>query len=119
MAHGEFLRNVSDDPELASHIMHDYRNADLDPATRAMLDFATKLTREPTAMQESDVIKLRECGLSDEQILSVTLITCTFNFMTRLADGLGVEVPEERQKNVETWLGSPAREQNWLMKSKG
>ena len=95
MAHGEFLRNVSDDHELASHIMHDYRNADLDPETRAMLDFATKLTREPTAMQESDVIKLRECGLSDEQILSVALITCTFNFMTRLADGLGVEVPEE------------------------
>jgi len=119
MAHGEFLRNVSDDPKLASHIMHDYRNADLDPETRAMLDFATKLTREPTAMQESDVIKLRERGLSDEQILSVALITCTFNFMTRLADGLGVEVPEERQRNVETWLGSPAKDQNWLMKAKG
>ncbi len=119
MAHGEFLRHASDDPELASHIMHDYRKADLDPETRAMLDFATKLTREPTSMQESDVIKLRECGLSDEQILSVVLITCTFNFMTRLADGLGVEVPEERQEYVETWLGSPAREQAWLMKAKG
>ena len=73
MAHGEFLRHASDDPELASHIMHDYRNADLDPTTRAMLDFATKLTREPAAMQESDVITLREHGLSDEQILSVAL----------------------------------------------
>ena len=119
MAHGEFLRHASDDAELASHIMHDYRNADLDPETRAMLDFATKLTREPTSMQESDVIKLREYGLSDERILSVVLITCTFNFMTRLADGLGVEVPEERQEYVETWLDSPAREQNWLMKAKG
>ena len=119
MAHGEFLRHASDSPELASHIMHDYRNADLDPETRAMLDFATKLTREPTAMQESDVIVLREHGLSDEQILSVVLITCTFNFMTRLADGLGVEVPEERQEYVETWLSSPAREQDWLMKAKG
>ena len=118
MAHGEFLRHASDDPELASHIMHDYRNADLDPTTRAMLDFATKLTREPAAMQESDVITLREHGLSDEQILSVALITCTFNFMTRLADGLGVEVPDERQQYVETWLSGPAREQEWLMKTK-
>ena len=118
MAHGEFLRHASDDPELASHIMHDYRNADLDPQTRAMLDYATKLTREPTNMQEADVITLREAGLTDEQILSVVLITCTFNFMTRLADGLGVEVPEERQKYVETWLNAPARDQQWLMKQK-
>ena len=56
MAHGEFLRHASDDPDLASHVMHDYRNADLDPQTRAMLDYATKLTREPTNMQEADVI---------------------------------------------------------------
>ncbi len=56
MAHGEFLRDASDSPELANHIMHDYRNADLDQETRAMLDFATKRTREPTTMQESDVI---------------------------------------------------------------
>ena len=116
MAHGEFLRHESDDPELASHVMHDYRNADLDPQLRAMLDYATKLTREPTNMQEADVITLREHGLSDEQILSVALIACTFNFMTRLADGLGVEVPQERQVYVETWLDSPARDQEWLMK---
>ena len=119
MAHGEFLRHASDDPELASHVMHDYRNADLDSATRAMLDFATKLTREPWAMRESDVIALRERGLSDEQILSVVLITCTFNFMTRLADSLGVEVPDGRQEYVETWLDGPARDQEWLMKAKG
>ena len=118
MAHGEFLRHASDDPELASHVMHDYRKADLDPQTRAMLDYATKLTREPTNMQEADVKKLREHGLTDEQILSVCLITCTFNFMTRLADGLGVEVSEERQKYVETWLSAPAKEQDWLMKQK-
>ena len=99
--------------------MHDYRNADLDRVTRAILDFATKLTREPWAMQESDVIALREHGLSDKQILSVVLITCTFNFMTRLADSLGVEVPDERQEYVETWLSGPARKQEWLMGSKG
>ena len=29
---------------MASHIMHDYTQADLDPQTRGMLDFAVKLT---------------------------------------------------------------------------
>ena len=89
MAHGGFLRQHSDDPELASHVMHDYTKADLDPVTRGMLEFASKLTREPTSMQKTDVEQLRGLGLSDEQILSVVLITCVFNFMTRLADGLG------------------------------
>ena len=115
MSHGGFLRQHSDDPELASHVMHDYTKADLDPQTRAMLDFAVKLTRKPVSMQESDVQMLRVLGLSDEQILSVVLITCAFNFMTRLADGLGVVLPEGRLETVGQWLTGPARGQKWLM----
>ena len=118
MAHGGFLRQHSDDPQLASHIMHDYTKADLDPKTRGMLDFAVKLTREPANMSEEDVKGLRALGLTDEQILSVVLITCTFNFMTRLADGLGVQVPEGRQEAHERWLTGPARQQEWLMTAK-
>ena len=118
MAHGGFLRQHSADPQLASHIMHDYTKADLDLETRGMLDFATKLTREPTNMSEADVSGLRALGLSDEQILSVVLITCTFNFMTRLADGLGVQVPEGRQEAHERWLTGPALQQDWLMIAK-
>ena len=118
MSHGEFLRQHSGDPVLASHVMHDYTRADLDPQTRGMLDFATKLTRDPTSMQKADVQGLRDLGLNDEQILSVVLITCNFNFMTRLADGLGVEVDAGRQESVEAWLTGPATQQGWLMKVK-
>ena len=118
MAPVGFLRQHSDDPPLASHIMHDYTKADLDPKTRGMLDFAVKLTREPANMSEEDVKGLRALGLTDEQILSVVLITCTFNFMTRLADGLGVQVPEGRQEAHERWLTGPALQQEWLMTAK-
>ncbi len=113
------LRQHSGDPELASHVMHDHTRAELDPKMRGMLDFAVKLTREPASMQESDVQDLRSVGLSDEQILSVTLITSLFNFMTRLADGLGVEVPQDRQRTVEGWLTGPAAGQEWLLRPKG
>ena len=119
MAHGGFLRQHSDDPELASHLMHDYTKADLDPQTRGMLDYAAKLTRDPTSMERSDVETLRSLGLSDEEILSVVLITCQFNFMTRLADGLGVEVPPGRQEAHERWLSPAAAQQEWLMVPKG
>ncbi len=118
MAHGGFLRQHSDDPELASHLMHDYTKAELDPQTRGMLDFASKLTRDPASMGEADVVRLRGLGLSDEQIHSVVLIACTFNFMTRLADGLGVELPPGRQAAAERWLTAVATQQDWLMKPK-
>ncbi len=118
MAHGALLRQHSDDPELASHVMHDFSKADLDPQTKGMLEYAAKLTKNPTSMERSDVERLRELGLSDEQILSVVLITCNFNFMTRLADGLGVEVDEGRQEAAERWLKGPVLAQDWLMKAK-
>ena len=118
MAHGAALRQQSDDPQLASHVMHDYTKADLDSETRGMLDFAAKLTRDPSSMQKGDVQTLRSLGLSDERILSVVLITCVFNFMTRLADGLGVQVPEGRQDWIEGWLTGPAADQEWLMTAK-
>ena len=112
------LRQHSDDPELASHVMHDFSQADLDPQTKGMLEYAAKLTKNPTSMEKSDVEGLRQLGLTDEQILSVVLITCNFNFMTRLADGLGVEVDDGRQEAAERWLKGPALQQNWLMKAK-
>ena len=65
-------------------------------------------------MRESDVLGLRELGLTDEQILSVVGITCLFNFMNRLADGLGVDIDADRQKAMDRWVTGPAREQEWL-----
>lgn len=118
MSHGGFLRQHSDDPVLASHVMHDYTKADLDAATRAMLDFAVKLTKEPWSMVKGDVGKLRDAGLTDEQVLSVVLITCNFNFMARMANALGVELGEGRQEQIEEWLSPEAAAQGWLMKVK-
>ena len=118
MAHGALLRQHSDDPELASHVMQDFSQAGLDPQTKGMLGYAAKLTKNPASMEKSDVEGLRPLGLTHEQILSVVLITCNFNFMTRLADGLGMEVDDGRQEAVERCLKGPALEQNWLMKAK-
>ena len=95
--------------------MHDYRQAELDLQTRGLLDFSAKLTCEPWSMQESDVQRLRELGLEDDQILSVVLITCLYNFATRVAQGLGVEFPHKDQEAIEEWLAGPARDQEWLM----
>ena len=74
--------------------MHDYSALELSPRLEAILNYATLLAGDPSVVQEEDLQMLRKAGLSDEEILSVVLITCNFSFMTRLADGLGVELDE-------------------------
>jgi uncharacterized peroxidase-related enzyme len=118
MAHGAGLRRESGDAELASHIMHDYTQAELDPKTRAILDYAYKLTVAPSDVHHDDFVALQAAGVNDQEALSTVLITSLFNFMTRIADGLGVEPAPGRQKLVEEWLLSPARDQRWLMEPK-
>ena len=99
-------------------MLHDYTTADIDADTRAMLDFAAKLTRDPGSMERADVDRLRSQALTDEQVLSVVLITCLFNFMTRLADGLGVEFPNARWEVMREWLSGPILEQPWAIHQK-
>jgi alkylhydroperoxidase family enzyme len=98
--------------------MHDYTQADLDDQTSGMLDFAVKLTKNPSGNRNADVEHLRSLGLSDQQILSTVLITCNFNFMTRLADGLGVEVPEARFEDAKRWMSDDVQGMSWLMQRK-
>ncbi len=60
-------------------------------AERALLDFATKLTREPTAC-EIDIELLQRAGWSDRAIVDLTLVISYFAFVNRIAEGLGVEL---------------------------
>ena len=67
-------------------------------------------------MEEADIQQLRSVGLNDQQILSTVAVTCVFNFMNRLADGLGVEIPEGREAIMGQWLSDEAKKtHDWLL----
>ena len=59
-------------------------------AELAMLNYTEKLTLKPGEMVETDVIKLRENGVDDGQILELNQIIGYFNYVNRLLNGLGV-----------------------------
>jgi alkylhydroperoxidase family enzyme len=63
-------------------------------AELALLEFAEKLTSEPSSCRERDIELLRKAGWSDGAILDTTLVISYFNFVNRIADGLGVELEE-------------------------
>ena len=89
-AHGAALRLRTKDPVFVDHLLSNYRYASLEPADRAMLDFAVKLTRRPDQCSQGDVDALREVGFSDEDILHITELTAIFNYNGRVANGLGL-----------------------------
>lgn len=114
MSHGGYLRQHSEDPVMASHVLHDYTKADLDTQTMGMLNYAVKLALTPATVEQADVEKFRSLGLTDEQILSTALITAYFSVMNRLTNGSGVELPPGRQEAQERWMSKEAASQEWL-----
>ena len=72
-----------------------HRTAPIDARTRSLLDFAWKLTREQWECREADVQGLRKVGWRDEAIVDAVGIIGFFNFITRVADALGVELNQE------------------------
>ena len=79
-----------EDGEKLAAFIDDYRNTDLSPKMEVVLDYAFKLTTAPYTMAEADVQRLRDCGLADEEVLTINLIASYFNFVNRVALGLGV-----------------------------
>jgi uncharacterized peroxidase-related enzyme len=71
-------------------LRRDYTKASLSAADRAMLDYAAQLTRDATRVSPADLDRLREQGFNDTAILQINLIASWFNYVNRVADGLGV-----------------------------
>ncbi len=59
-----------------------------------MLEFSEKLTFTPGQLREADVEELREAGFSDHEVLGIVLAAAYRNFITRVADMLGVELTD-------------------------
>ena len=57
-----------------------------------MLEFTEFLTVDPANMKAEFVEGLREVGWTDEDIVDIVHITAYYNYMVRIADGLGVEL---------------------------
>jgi uncharacterized peroxidase-related enzyme len=85
VAHGAILRIREKNPLLADQVATNYRNADITPRQKAMLDFATKLSLHPHDVGDADIDQLRQYGFSDEDIWDIGAITAFFSLSNRMA----------------------------------
>jgi uncharacterized peroxidase-related enzyme len=75
-------------------VVRGWRRARLDPPERALCELAAKLTLRQREMAPEDLEALRACGFDDRAIHDAVQVVGYFNYITRVADGLGVE-PED------------------------
>ena len=70
----------------------------LSPRERALCDFAVKLTTLAAEVDEADIDALRAEGLTDADVSDAIQVIAYFNYVTRVADGVGIEdEPEWRR----------------------
>jgi uncharacterized peroxidase-related enzyme len=72
-------------------VARDWRAADPPPIERALCTFAAKLTHDQHTVGPEDLDTLRAHGLSDRALHDAVQVIAYFNYISRIADGLGVE----------------------------
>ncbi len=80
----------------------DWRTAGLDEPTVALLEFTEKLTDDPGDIGPGDLEVLRRHGFDDRGVSSCVQVVAYFNYINRVAEGLGVP-PED-------WIVANGRE---------
>jgi uncharacterized peroxidase-related enzyme len=100
--HLEALSRYITNADMLAAIAKGIHVPELPAVDRALLTYASKLTRQPRTVSEEDVQSLRAAGLTDEDILLANLIVAYFNFVNRIALGLGVEFTPEEVSGYDT-----------------
>ena len=91
--HAGMSRLLNDDKrasEIRNALAAEDPGAVFDGRELAGLLYAAKLTRSPSAIDESDIEYLRSAGFDDGEILEVNQVSAYFNYANRMVTGLGI-----------------------------
>lgn len=86
VAHGAILRIREKNPLLADQISSNYRNADISPRQKLMLNFALKVSQTAHEVEDQDLQSLREAGFNEEDIWDIGAISALFALSNRMAN---------------------------------
>jgi uncharacterized peroxidase-related enzyme len=103
LAHGRVLLQNGVEPDDLRELALDHRSAGLDPVDLAVMDLAEKVAGDATSVTDADVERLREFGLTDDEIVSVVSAAAARCFFSKALDALGVQ-PDASYAAVEPGL---------------
>ena len=74
---------------------HDWKSTNLSESDKTLCNWAEKLTKTPGKMIKNDINTLEKFGFSQEAISDAAQVVGYFNYINRIADGLGVDLEPE------------------------
>ena len=101
LAHGSVLAERFGEP--VAQIAVNHRAAGLDEVDVAVMDLAEQVVDDATAIGEADLQRLRDLGLSQQEIMDVILAAAARCFFSKALDALGVR-PDSSYRELEPGL---------------
>ncbi len=83
---------------------------ELPSADRLLCDYAVKLTLAPGKVGAADLGPLREAGFDDDALTIAVQVVGYFNYINRIADGLGVDAEGWMTPSLEEWQAKKGRD---------
>ena len=99
-SHGDDFRDEVKDEKLAEHLKRDWKTANLSKEDKTLCLWAEKLTLAPGKTDQLDVHNLEVAGFSQSAISDAAQVIGYFNYINRVADGLGVDLEPEMEKQT-------------------
>ena len=93
--HASRYNQLTKDETVIAKIFADGEEAELDERQAAILNFATRLSRAPSEARPEDMRRLRDAGLSEEEILGLILSASLFGWANRLMHTLGDPIAKD------------------------
>lgn len=80
------------DETLKDQLLNNYRMAEISDEDVRILEFAEKVTTEAHKIKQEDVDALLDFGFDIQAVHDIVQVAAYFNYVNRLADGLGIEL---------------------------
>ena len=101
LAHGSVLIERFGEP--VREIALDRHSAGLDEVDVAVMDFAERVVDDAASIGEPDLQRLRDLGLSDQDIMDVALAAAARCFFSKTLDAIGV-LPDAKYRELDPEL---------------
>ncbi|MEL6442403.1 MAG: peroxidase-related enzyme [Cyanobacteria bacterium J06621_8] len=96
-SHRAIAINLKIDPDLLEAITKDIATAPIEERWRSVFALVEKLTKTPSNVTQADIDLVLEAGWDAPAVEDIIAVCALFNFMNRLVDGFGLELPPQEQ----------------------
>jgi len=86
-------RNLGIDEDTLSNLVQDFESVSPE-RIRRIIEFAVHVSHDPQTLHEVDYQRLREHGITDDEIVEIIMVAAIANYADTLADAMKVDVDQ-------------------------